>query len=315
MCSWEAQTTDQRFRSWVLITSNNCRFVLDSGLGISSNCPTHSVLSFEKIKQVLNAYILDKFKELPKVCDSGLWKFKQLHNDFGVGKFKKQPNGFDLGYRKFKTAQHLWSWEVQTTAQQFLIRVVESSNNFPTVLFTILENFKQLPKCFGFGSYVVLGLSKNFLRVLISDLWKLRQLTNCPVLNIGKFKQLLNTSNLGMRKQLHNKLVWGSSKTCSIFCSWEAQTTDQLFRSWVLGNSNNRPTAEDKGLRTFKQLLIEFCLEFGKCQTTAQRFQWRVLESSNNCLIVLEYGLGKFKQMINQFGLESCKIRPSSQRI
>ena len=33
------------------------------------------------------------------------------------------------------------------------------------VSFTILENFKQLPKCFGFGSYVVLGLSKNFLRV------------------------------------------------------------------------------------------------------------------------------------------------------
>ena len=183
------------------------------------------------------------------------------------------------------------------------------------VSFTILENFKQLPKCFGFGSYVVVGLSKNFLRVSISDLWKLRQLTNCPVLNIGKFKQLLNTCNLGMRKQLHNKLVWGSSNTCSKFCSWEAQTTDQLFRSWVLINSNNCRTVLDSGLGKFKQLPIEFCLEFGKCQTTAQRFQWGVLESSNNCLIVLEYGLGKFKQLINQFGLESCNVQPSSQRI
>ena len=46
LCSWEAQTTDQLFRSWDLITSNNCRTVLDSGLG--------------------------KFKQLPNTCALGM---------------------------------------------------------------------------------------------------------------------------------------------------------------------------------------------------------------------------------------------------
>ena len=51
-CSWEAQTTDQLFRSWVFINSNNCRTVLDSGLG--------------KFKQSPICF-LGKFKQMPKV--------------------------------------------------------------------------------------------------------------------------------------------------------------------------------------------------------------------------------------------------------
>ena len=238
----------------------------------------------------------------------------------------KTAQQFWFGLKEIQTnAQHLWSWEVQTTAQEFLIRVLGSSNKCPTDSFTILEKFKQLRKCFGFGSYVVLGLSKNFLRVLISELCKLRQLTNCPVLKSGKFKQLLNTCGLGMRKQLHNKLVWGSSNTCSTFCSWEAQTTDQLFRSWVLINSNNCRTVLDSGLGQFKQLpnicglgmrkqlhnkLVwgssNTCSTFcsWEAQTTDQLFRSWVLINSNNCRTVLDSGLGKFKQMPNSFSSE-----------
>ena len=188
-----------------------------------------------------------------------------------------------------------------------------SSNNWSTVSVLRLDNFKQLPNSFGFGSWEVqttaqhlwswdasisqrystqvFGSSNNCLMVLdyglgISNNWS----TN-SVMSHTKFNQSLNMFSLQSReiKRTAQRLwirvmgssnncptlvVLGCANSCTTSLSWEVQTPAQHFCSW-------------------------------EAQTTDQLFRSWFLITSNICRTVLDSGLGKFKQMPNCFGRES----------
>ena len=281
--SWEVQTDAQKFSNRI---SRN-----------STNYPTLSVSgSSINIPKVLNSGLW-KFKQLPTFFNLG--KFKQLPNTCGLEKFKQMPNGFRTGSLEIQTTIPLFQFrEVQSISQSFSTRVFGSSNNCPTV------------------SVGVLGSSNNWLMVLGNGL--------------AKFNQLLKVFSLVSRNKKNSPTTWicvmGSSNNCPTIV--------------FFGSSNNRSTVSVLRLDNFKQLPNGFGFGSLEVLTTAQhlwsrdasisqRYSTQVFRSSNNCLMVLDYVFGisnnwstnsvmsptKFNQILNLFSLQSREIKRTAQRL
>ena len=179
LCSWEAQTTDQLFRSWVLINSNNCWTVLDSGLAKFKQLPNNCGLGMRK--KLHNKLVWGSSNTCSTFCSWEAQTTDQLFRSWVLINSNNCWTVLDSGLGKNQTtAQHLWSWDAQTVAQQVSlgkfkhllnILFLGSSNNWPTVSALSLDKFKPLPNGFGFGSWEV---QTNAQFVF------LRSLSRCP---------------------------------------------------------------------------------------------------------------------------------------
>ena len=233
-----------------------------------------------------------------------------------LGKFKQLSNGCGLESCEFeRTAKHLWSCEVQTTAHRFWYWILGSSNNCPAILVMSLGKFEQLTNTFGLRSY------KNLSIVLL-----LRISNNCPTLLVLGSSNKWHTAGflvfiLGKFKQLFNGFGLEScevERTAKHLWSCEVQTTAHRFWSWILGSLNNCPTILVMSLGKFEKLPNSFCLwNYKKLPILL------VLGTTNNCQYFWSwefqtsaqtFGLAKFKQLPNGFGLESWEIQTTAIR-
>ena len=201
--------------------------------------------------------------------------------------FNQVLNVFSLESREIRrTAQHLWSWDAQTFAQQVNHGKLKQLLNI-----CVLGKLKQLTNGFGpeswllqttadlfwtrvvefqaiaqqirswvlrrsnsFPTLLFLISSKNCPNVFDSGLWKFKQLHND--FGVGKFKKQPNGFDLGYRKfkQLRNTCGLGKFKQLPNsfwFGSWEVQTSAQWFRSLFLRTSNSCRNVLDSGLMWF----------------------------------------------------------------
>ena len=269
----ERQTTDLRFWSWVMVILNNCRTLLN--LACSNKCPTVLVIFSWEVHttiQWFRSWDLGNWKNWPtflvvRISNIGATLlFLGSSNNcptvlvFILGKFKQLSNCFGLEPCKVEqTAEHLWScevqttangfgfefWEVQKTAPRFWSWVLGSLNNFLILLGLRITNIclyfwswelQTTAQLFWFWALInssycptllAVGISNNYPTVLVSNLGMFEQLPNtfAHTSGLGNVKQLPNTFGVGKFKQLPRG-----------FCrySWEVQTTVQRLWSRVL---------------------------------------------------------------------------------
>ena len=116
-CSWEAQTTDQLFRSWVLINSNNCRTALDLGLGLFKQLPNTCGLGMRK--HLHNKLVWGSSNTCSTFCSWEAETTDQLFRSWVLINSNNCRTVLDSGLGNFKQMPNLFSWEVQADAQSF----------------------------------------------------------------------------------------------------------------------------------------------------------------------------------------------------
>ena len=192
-------------------------------------------------------------------------------------KFNQVLNVFSLESREIRrTAQHLWSWDAQTVAQQVSLGKLKQLLNI-----CVLGKLKQLTNGFGPESWLLQTTADLFWTRVLEFQATAQRFRSWVLRRSNKFSTLIFLIS-SMNCQRFAIQVFGSSKNCTTILVSGSSKNSPTVLIWVIGNSNN-------------------------CATLV------VLGSSNNCPTVFDSGRGKFKQVPNGFIHYSWELQTAAE--